>query len=173
MNIIRHNSTNLTVIRSLVESLSEHHYREPLEILSGSSIGAHVRHILEFYICLLRENTGHIVSYDDRERNHRIETEKGFALVAIDAIILKLEAIKEDRNLTLRSDFSADGSDPSLFSTSLFRELGYCLEHSVHHEALIKVGMKSLHADEVLIENFGVAPSTIRHQINGKNDKVI
>lgn len=164
MNIIRYNSTNLMVIRSLVESLSEHHYREPLEILSGASIGGHVRHILEFYICLLRENVNHIVSYDERERNHRIETERSFALAAIDTVIFKLKGIKEDRNLNLQSDFSSDGSDPSLFSTSLFRELGYCLEHSVHHEALIKVGMKTLHTDEVLIENFGVAPSTIRHQ---------
>lgn len=163
MNIIKYNRDNLTVIRSLVEALGEYQYCEPLDILSGASVGAHVRHILEFYICLLRENQGNIISYDERERNHRIETERGFALIAIDNIILKLNGIKGDQPLVLKSDFSPEGNESMLLGTSLFRELGYCLEHSVHHEALIKIGIKSLQHEEILVKDFGVAPSTIRY----------
>lgn len=166
MNIIQYNVNNLTVIRSLVSTLSVGHYRDPLNILSGSSIGAHVRHILEFYICLLRDNGNSVVSYDERERNHRIETEKEFTLSLIDDIILSLNSLKQDKPLTLKSDFSAGEEDPIFFSTSLFRELGYCLEHSIHHEALIKIGVKSLQVENVVSENFGVAPSTIRYQIS-------
>jgi len=164
MNILKYNRDNLLIIRSLIQSLSEYQYNEPIEILSGSSIGAHVRHILEFYICLIR-NSNNVISYDERERNQRIETERAFALTAIDTIILKLDELKEDRAISLKSDFSSDGTDPSFFITSLFRELGYCLEHSIHHEALIKVGIKSINSEGILVNNFGVAPSTVRYQI--------
>jgi len=163
MNIVKYNCNNLLIIRSLVEALGEYQYREPIDLLSGASVGAHVRHILEFYICLLRENHDNVISYDERERNHRIETERGFALVAIDNIILKLNEIKSDQAIVLKSDFSPEGNDSMLLGTSLFRELGYCLEHSVHHEALIKIGIKSLQQEEILVKDFGVAPSTVRH----------
>jgi hypothetical protein len=163
MNIVKYNRDNLMVIRSLVVAIGEYQYREPIDILSGASVGAHVRHILEFYICLLRENHGNVISYDERERNQRIETERGFALVAIDNIILKLNEIKSDQAIALKSDFSPEGNESMLLDTSLFRELGYCLEHSVHHEALIKIGVKSLQHEEILVRDFGVAPSTVRH----------
>jgi hypothetical protein len=44
----------------------------------------------------------------------------------------------------------------------LFRELAYDLEHSIHHQAIIKIAMKNLNSEYALNENFGVARSTIR-----------
>ena len=166
MNIVKYNQKNLTEIHSLIESLSDEQFKEPLDILSGASIGAHVRHILDFYVCLLRANSMDTLCYDDRERNQRIENDRSFALVAVRNIRLTLEDIKSDRNMKLKSDFSSNGSEVLLFDTSLFRELAYCFEHSIHHEALIKVGTKHLLNDSVLTENFGVAPSTVRHHSN-------
>ena len=164
MNITKYNQENLRTIQALIETMSDEQFKEPLDILSGASIGAHVRHILEFYICLLRANSTDTLCYDDRERNQRIENDRSLALVTVNNIRLTLEEIKSDRNMKLKSDFSASGGDVLLLDTSLFRELAYCFEHSVHHEALIKVGTKHLLNDSVLIENFGLAPSTVRHR---------
>lgn len=162
MNLTEYNRKNLLSIHALLQSLNDEQFREPLPVLSGSSIGAHVRHILEFYICLLRANSDSPVCYDKRERNHRIETERLFALVIIDNVIAKLMDIKSDHRIVLRSDFSENGNDAKELDSSLFRELAYCLEHSIHHEALIKIGVNSMCDDAVMIESFGVAPSTLR-----------
>lgn len=48
--------------------------------------------------------------------------------------------------------------------TFINRELAYCLEHSIHHQALIKVGLKEQNIENLIDENFGVAPATIRHK---------
>lgn len=163
MNLSEYNRNNLLSIRTLLESLSDEQFKEPIDVLSGSSIGAHVRHILEFYICLLREDKRITICYDERERNHKIETEREFASIVINNIILNLSGIKSDHRVILKADFSGDGCDEQKLESSIFRELAYCLEHSVHHEALIKVGIKSLQSEGVLVKDFGVAPSTIRH----------
>ncbi len=163
MSIIKHNKDNLLSTRLLVDSLNDHTYRESVEVISGATIGEHVRHILEFYVCLFR-GTGDQVCYDDRERNHRIENDRNFALTVIDNLIVKLQEVKQDRSLSLKADYSFNGSDALMLSTSLYRELAYCLEHSVHHQALIKVAIRFVSENPLIGKDFGVAPSTIRHQ---------
>jgi hypothetical protein len=90
MNIVKYNQENLNEVRSFVESLSDEQYKIPLDILSGSSIGQHVRHILEFYVCLIRARAIGVVCYDERERNPKIETDRAFALVVVDNVVLAL-----------------------------------------------------------------------------------
>lgn len=136
MSLSEYNRKNLLTIRALIESLSDSQFKEPLAVLSGSSIGAHVRHILEFYICLLREDSKNTICYDERERSLKIETQREFASSVINNIILNLSGIKSDHRVILKTDFSGDGCDEQKLESSIFRELAYCLEHSVHHEAL-------------------------------------
>lgn len=40
----------------------------------------------------------------------------------------------------------------------------YNIEHTIHHLALIKVGLKLVYPDLDLPNHFGVAPSTIKFQ---------
>jgi uncharacterized damage-inducible protein DinB len=164
MNIVKYNQENLNELRSLVESLRDEQFKMKVDILSNASIGEHVRHILEFYVCLLRAHATGVVSYDERERNPKIETDRSFALSVIDNIVLALTEIKSDHPLKLRADFSPDGENDTILETSVFRELAYDLEHSIHHQALIKVGLAYLGEEGVLNEDFGVAPSTVRHR---------
>ena len=162
MNIVKYNQENLNEVRSLVESLSDEQYKMPLDILTGSSIGQHVRHILEFYVCLIRARAIGVVCYDERERNPKIETDRAFALVVVDNVVLALAEIKSDFTLKLKADFSPEGGNQTILETSLFRELAYDLEHSIHHQAIIKIAIKNLNSGYALNENFGVARSTIR-----------
>lgn len=162
MRLTRYNKENLLSTRLLIDTLNDQTYREPIDILSGATVGQHVRHILEFYVCLFRERRGRIC-YDERERNHRIETVRSFALAVVDDLILKLNRIAEDKSIYLKANYSANGTDETLLASSLFRELAYCLDHSIHHQALIKVAIKSLSVELLLDNDFGVAPSTTRH----------
>jgi hypothetical protein len=134
-----------------------------LTLLSGASIGGHVRHILEFYVCLLRSVDQDNVCYDERDRNHRIETERAFARKITVMVMEKLSILTEDRVLQLKSDFSHEGNAFLYLNTSLYRELAYCLEHAIHHQAILKIALQSLNLSIVPTESFGVAPSTFRH----------
>jgi hypothetical protein len=49
------------------------------------------------------------------------------------------------------------------FHTNYYREIVYNLEHTIHHMALIRVGLKELASIE-LPENYGVASATVKHK---------
>ena len=165
MSIASHCINNLKQLQTILEKLSNEQYARPLEILSNSSIGAHVRHILEFYICLIRRDK-HGISYDRRDRNKRLEEERSYCLQMIPATISTLETYKTDQELVLFSNFSEKSDEVIELNTSLFRELAYCLEHSVHHEAIIKIAINSLCHEIEMVETFGVAASTVRFNNN-------
>ena len=50
------------------------------------------------------------------------------------------------------------------FYTSFDRELLYCLDHAIHHQALIKIGLKELQIADLVGDDFGVAYSTLRYR---------
>ncbi len=154
---------NLNEIKELLHQLQDEEYQYKSPILSGATIGQHVRHILEFYSCLLRGLESEIINYDKRERDLEIETCKASAINLIDAIISKLIFINNDKSLKLAGNFTVSKENGDHFlNTSLNRELAYNLEHSIHHQALIKVGLKELCLEPLIDGNFGVAAATIR-----------
>ncbi|MEM9984986.1 MAG: hypothetical protein AAF804_07800, partial [Bacteroidota bacterium] len=66
-----------------LERLEREPYGRKLDVFSGSSIGQHTRHLVEFFQCLLVQAETGIIDYDARERNHRIETDPDYAAKAI------------------------------------------------------------------------------------------
>jgi hypothetical protein len=70
--------------------------------------------------------------------------------------------MQEDYPLTLQGDFSENSVHHIQLLSSFHRELAYCLEHSIHHQALIKIGLIELGALHLIDESFGVAPATLK-----------
>jgi hypothetical protein len=54
-------------------------------------------------------------------------------------------------------------SDTETLETNYFRELLYNLEHSIHHQALIKVALYRLPHIKIS-DSFGIAPSTLEYR---------
>lgn len=155
---------DLQEVKKMLTSLNEAQYQFKSALLSGASIGQHIRHILEFYLCLLNGRGKKVVNYDSRERNLDLETNPAFAIYTIDKLCSNFILIQHDQELFLEGDFSSDDNSQLSIKSSINRELAYCLEHSIHHQALIKVGLKEQNIENLLDENFGVAPATIRHK---------
>ncbi|MBY0503076.1 MAG: hypothetical protein K2X03_04150 [Bryobacteraceae bacterium] len=124
--------------------------------------GGHLRHILEFYECLLDglASRGQ-VDYDARKRDESIERSIKAASERIHLTIARLEAIPTvDCQLLVCPEDSAAGCP--LLPSSLSRELMSLSSHTIHHFALI--GM-TLRAHGVAVDpRFGMAPSTLRHR---------
>ncbi|TXB64843.1 DinB family protein [Vicingus serpentipes] len=159
-----HCKHNLLEIKSLLSNLNTVDYSKSLSLLSASTIGQHVRHILEFYTCLIASKNTGIVNYDNRKRNIEIETNIKFAQEQIDWIIENLMLDNTNIQFNLEGNYTTESDEIIAIPTTYQRELAYCLEHSIHHQALIKVGLKELELENVINENFGVAPATIRHK---------
>lgn len=145
-------------LRDLLYQLSDRDYTLPINYLGNSSVGGHVRHIIELFQCLLDSYENGQLNYDNRKRDKQIESEPLFAIEVINGIIKSIE--KENKNLSLAQIIS---NDCMIIETNYFREVVYNLEHCIHHQALIKVAAYQLENINVK-ENFGVAPSTIEYR---------
>lgn len=156
--------TNLEEIKGLLRKLTKEQYGRKITILSNAFIGQHVRHILEFYQCLFNSDENNCVDYDERKRDLQLETDNEFAVDVINDIIKELSTDKNDFPINFIANYSTEeGEDTQLIKSSFHRELAYNLDHSIHHQALIKVGVIDMQLGHLITDEFGYAPSTIRY----------
>jgi hypothetical protein len=155
---------NLHEIKHLIALLSDEQYAYNAIILNGASIGQHTRHILEFYTCLISGIQTGIVNYDSRARNIDLEVNRDVAIAVIETVCSDLDAIDESLEIQLHGDFTPQGGTESSIRTFVNREMAYCLEHSIHHQALIKVSLMDQKIGHLAHADFGLAPATIRHK---------
>lgn len=144
-----------------LDQLTAAEYSQPSKILFNASIGQHVRHIIELYICLYNGYETGTVNYEKRKRDTRIETDKGLANELMQMICNNID--KPDKELLLDSNYDEQSTDSIIVTTNYYRELLYNLEHTVHHMALIRVGINEV-SSITIPEGFGVATSTIKYQ---------
>ena len=154
------------ILQQLTEVLSlipEKAYAQPLEIFNGSSIGQHFRHIYNFYEILFANWQKGIIDYAARQRETQVEKSPHAATLGLKQLITQLTDLNEDSPLQILSDFSSEQSEErQLVSSTLGRELAYAFDHTIHHLAIIKIGIKTAFPTITLPENLGVAPSTLR-----------
>ena len=143
--------------------LTDEQYCEKSRTLSGATIGQHVRHVIELFQCLNKGYETGTVNYEKRKRDVNIETNRNFAISLLPDIYNSLD--KHDKELMLESNYDELSDDLVSIKTNYYREIVYNLEHTVHHMALIRVGIHEVSAIE-LPEGFGIASSTIKHRKN-------
>lgn len=151
----------LLQLADLLQQLSDEAYDMPMPLLSGATIGQHYRHVLECFQELEKGYYSGTVNYDLRKRDHRLETDRSFALRQISLTGRALE--KSDRPLGFQAAF-AEEIEVNLSST-YYRELMHNLDHMVHHMALVRVGLSSLPGIQ-LPEDFGIAFATLQFRAN-------
>jgi hypothetical protein len=149
---------NLACIIDLLHELPDDVYIQPSPMLSQSTIGQHVRHIVELYQGLLAGYGSGQISYDDRKRDRTIETDKAAAEKTIAYIAAQLPK----PNIPLQISGELNGQSYCIQS-NYEREVLYNLEHAIHHMALIKVAVIEMTAIE-LPKEFGVAPATLQYR---------
>lgn len=131
-------------------------YSRSCNILSNASIGQHTRHVIELYLCLIKGYDQSDVSYDRRKRDRKIEKDLSFAIEKLAFIQMHLKK----PNKAIQISYELNGEILTL-DTNYHREVMYNLEHTIHHQALIKIGICHF-SDQKVPETFGVAPSTLQ-----------
>lgn len=147
-----------SVLLQLVETVNQLNYDEytlKIELLGNSTLGEHTRHIIELFQQLFIGYETANVDYDIRKRNFEIQQNVDYATECIANIICCLE--KANKSLLLTSVYN---NHETFIESNYLRELMYNIEHCIHHQAIIKIGLSCI-GKKVTDENFGVAKSTI------------
>jgi len=158
--IINYNLQVLDQLKELLVQLDNEAFTASIHLLYNSSLGKHTRHIIEFYISFFAAFQTQSVDYDKRKRDYKLENDLFFVIENIILIKEQLKKIVGDSTWQITSEMQ-DNLGTHKGSTTCSRELNYLADHTVHHLALLKIGINLLQPDLVLDENFGVAASTI------------
>ena len=152
----------LLLLSDTILQLTNQQYQHPCNQLSGGSIGQHCRHVIELFKELLMGYEMGAVNYEKRQRDIILETNLDQAIIQINDILNNIQ--KPDKHLQLYYHLGQGETEFEL-STNYFRELFYNLEHSVHHMALIRIGIQAITNLEIP-ESFGVAEATMQYRRN-------
>jgi hypothetical protein len=144
-----------------LNQLTDQQYSQPCTLLSGATVGQHLRHIIELFQCLEEGYDSGIVNYEHRKRDNLIETSKSTAVALLEEIYSRLN--KSNKVLILEASYDEMDSSGVHIQTNYHREIAYNLEHTIHHMALVRIGISEV-AGLKLPESFGVAPSTTRYK---------
>ena len=162
--LINASQTILDQLSDAVRQLSEAEFVKPSITLSGASIGQHLRHTLEFFICLEQGYKQGLINYDKRSHDKMIENDKEIALEVIQRIRSFVTDQTKDKTLMLEVGYDLSSNENVSVQTNYLRELTYNIEHAVHHMAIMKIGINEVAAHIKLPSDFGVAASTIRYR---------
>ena len=144
-----------------LNQLSKEEYVQPSQILLNATIGQHVRHIIELFQCLEKGYDEGVVNYEKRKRDYQIESNKELASLLLKEIYRNIE--RSNKDIILEAEDYGDSMQIVLIPSNYYRELAYNLEHTIHHMALIRVGINEV-SSVVLPDEFGVAYSTVKYR---------
>jgi hypothetical protein len=146
-------------LQSVLYQIRQDDYSKRSITLENGTIGKHVRHVLEFYECLLNNSDADYICYEDRKRNILLEENVRFAEDYLMEMIDRLNTIETNKRILIKCKY---GNDETLTETSLYRELIYNIEHTVHHLAIIRIAIKTELSYINLDTSFGYADSTLQ-----------
>ncbi len=149
----------LDQLSSIISQLDDNEYSLSLPILNHQTIGKHARHIIEFFIELTNDKP--FICYDDRKRDLNLENSVSYTLQSIEDLKIKIKQLDFNELKTFKQLLDCETITTS---TSVGREMIYCIDHGIHHFAIIKIALKDALPHVHISNNFGVAYSTIKYQ---------
>lgn len=150
---------------ALLQAIDDGAYATRLPAAFDASIGGHMRHCLDHFRNLLDGLDAEEIDYDARARDTRIETIRSVALAAAREQLREFEALDAavlERTVRVRAKSSYAAADSPVASSTVGREVMFCVAHAIHHYAIIGVMAGML--EVTLPAGFGVAPSTLQHR---------
>ena len=156
--LIQSVKNNLSENIDLLQQLTNEELTLPFPELSNATIGEHMRHIIELLGTLLNHYESGSINYDKRKRDIILQSDTKEAIKILEKYRSELD--KPNKSLSLTHNCF---SDTETLETNYFRELLYNLEHSIHHQALIKVALYHLPHIKIA-DSFGIAPSTLEYR---------
>ena len=166
MHLITQSSIHtLSKSKTLVSSISDENLSNHSVPPYYSCIGSHLRHILDFYDCILEGLESEKIDLTNRKRDERMHSDTNYAISNVDRVIKRLSKID---NYFL-SKFYVVCDDLGMGKVEITYTLGAILaqanSHAIHHYAIINYILDSL-GITIDDETFGYNPTTPKQEIN-------
>jgi len=159
--VIKGNLEGLKQAIEVVERLTDTAYTHVHKPYMQSSIGQHMRHIIDNYFALIQGlEKGHI-DYNWRRRGAHVEQSRVTALAELnelDTWLINLNENDIEQKLTLVSEVCLAETQSDFARSNLHRELIFVASHCIHHIAIISMNMRLQEID--VPEHYGLAPAT-------------
>lgn len=166
MNIIIQSSIyTLSKSKQLLCSLSNEDLSNHSVSPYYSCIGSHVRHILDFYDCIIEGIDERTIDLTNRKRDERMHSDCNYTLSHVERII---DALKKFDNYRFTQDYKVS-DDLGLGKVEIKYTLGAILaqanSHAIHHYAIINYILDRL-GISIIDETFGFNPTTPKPEAN-------
>ncbi|MGI9281698.1 MAG: DinB family protein [Endozoicomonas sp.] len=159
--ILQGNQEAVEQIIGFVSGLSADDYRFRDTDLFQSTIGQHLRHVLDLYEALRAPAEAGLVDFDLRRRGLLLEHEKSAGLAELKDLQQWLKSLKAEDLATLtelKTEVLLSEASSIRLSSSLARELIFASSHLTHHLALMATIAKV--AGNKIDPSVGMAPAT-------------
>lgn len=157
-------------MHDLLYQISASDYTKKLDLYDGSSIGKHCRHVHDFFYALNAGIKTGTLDYGHRKRESELENNPLWLAEALEAQWSDLYGHPAEKRLLVLSDVTAKPtSTRTKYASTLGRELLFVFHHTIHHMAMIKMGLRHIARSIELSPDFGLAPSTIAFQASSQN----
>lgn len=164
MNIVIQSALNtLKKSEYLLENLSDESFCDASISPYYSSIGSHLRHILDFYDCIFNVDDGKI-DLTARSRNKSVESECNCAIEYLNRIKKSLQNFSHDiaSKIIVIDDLGLGKIEMEYTYAALFSQAN---SHTIHHYAIINYIIDRL-GIEFKDEDFGYNPTTPKTVVN-------
>ena len=163
MNIILKSTLfTLNKAQSLLDTLTDDQLCNPSIGPYYSSIGSHLRHVLDFYDCLFNYGDNFVVDLTSRSRNKDVERQ---CCTARDYLNTTIEKIKNfnlnlDKEVSVIDDMGLGKVEINYTFSVLFAQAN---SHAIHHFAIINYIIEGL-GFSLEDSDFGYNPTTPKNK---------
>ncbi|NND51840.1 MAG: hypothetical protein HKN54_05510 [Flavobacteriaceae bacterium] len=163
--IVSSSITTISRSKSILKSLTNAQLTNTEVPPYYSCVGTHIRHILDFYLCIFKGIESRVVDLTDRDRDITIEQNCDCALENIESVLERLVSLNSfdpKMNLIVIDDL---GQGKIEIDYTLGALLAQANSHTIHHYAIISYILDQL---EISIEDetFGYNPTTPQTKVN-------
>ncbi len=164
---IEGNQRALGELKAVLEIIDDSEFTAKTAPFQGTP-GMHCRHIIQHYQNLFTGLQQGNICYDNRSRQSLLETDRTYALDALQQELTALTSLREPSiatpPLTLKVKVHCDSDDADISqSTTLVRELLFLQSHTIHHLALLRAMLVQM--GFTIPEQTGIAPATRHYQM--------
>jgi len=160
--IIQATLKNLVRTKNILSIISDEHLSSSSIPPYYSSIGSHIRHILDFYDCMLVNSN--MIDLTARKRQTEVENNCKKALEYYSEIFNKISKLEENdlnRMVIVTDDLGLGNTEIKYTFSSLLAQAN---SHTTHHYAIINYILEGLELG-VNDESFGYNPTTPKAKI--------
>ncbi len=149
---------------TFIEGLSDAEYQFCAKPWFDSSIGQHLRHIIDLYLALINRANADVINYDVRRRGHGVESVRNIGLQELNGIrqwVSEITSEEIEQQTTVSTEVAMSSQQTAEFASSFGRELCFASSHLTHHLALMAVIAKMTGKD--VDPTLGLAAATATH----------